>query len=126
MIGLGVGIDYALFIVTRYREGLHNGRSTEEATVTAIDTAGRAVLFAGTTVVISLLRHARDGPGRSSRGLAIGAAVTVLATMVASITLLPALLGFAGTASRSPAGGASSPPASCDRPHRRRPRRSPR
>ena len=55
MIGLGVGIDYALFIVTRYREALHGGQEPETATATALDTAGRAVLFAGTTVMISLL-----------------------------------------------------------------------
>jgi RND superfamily putative drug exporter len=94
MIGLGVGIDYALFIVTRYREGLHNGLSTEEATSTAINTAGRAVLFAGTTVVISLCGMFVMGLAFVT-GLAIGAALTVLATMVASVTLLPALLGFA-------------------------------
>ncbi|MBA3280802.1 MAG: MMPL family transporter [Acidimicrobiia bacterium] len=55
MIGLGVGIDYALFIVTRYREALHGGLSVEDAVVEAIDTSGRAVIFAGTTVIISLL-----------------------------------------------------------------------
>ena len=55
MIGLGVGIDYALFIVTRYRQGLHEGRDPREATVVAYSTAGRAVLFAGGTVLISLL-----------------------------------------------------------------------
>ncbi len=55
MIGIGVGIDYALFIVTRYRQGLHEGLDPETSVVTALDTAGRAVLFAGTTVVISLL-----------------------------------------------------------------------
>jgi putative drug exporter of the RND superfamily len=94
MIGLGVGIDYALFIVTRYREGLHHGLSTEEATSTAINTAGRAVLFAGTTVVISLCGMFVMGLAFVT-GLAIGAALTVLATMIASVTLLPALLGFA-------------------------------
>ncbi len=95
MIGLGVGIDYALFIVTRYREGLHAGMSTEQAVTSALDTAGRAVLFAGTTVVISLLGMLLM---RLSfvNGLAIGAATTVLMTMLASVTLLPALLGFAG------------------------------
>src|SRR3546814_19615835 len=55
MIGLGVGIDYALFIVTRYRENVHHGHTPAEATSIAIDTAGRAVAFAGITVVISLL-----------------------------------------------------------------------
>ncbi len=94
MIGLGVGIDYALFIVTRYREGIHSGLSTEDATTKAINTAGRAVLFAGTTVVISLCGMFVMGLAFVT-GLAIGAALTVLATMIASVTLLPALLGFA-------------------------------
>jgi RND superfamily putative drug exporter len=94
MIGLGVGIDYALFIVTRYREGVHRGLSSEDATVTAINTAGRAVLFAGTTVVISLLGMLLMGLSFVN-GLGIGAATVVAVTMVASVTLLPALLGFA-------------------------------
>ena len=55
MIGLGVGIDYALLIVTRYREQLHAGHTVRESVAIALDTAGRSVLFAGTTVVISLL-----------------------------------------------------------------------
>ena len=93
MIGLGVGIDYALFIVTRYREGLDAGRTPEQATRTAMDTAGRAVIFAGLTVMISLLGLLLIGLGFIT-GLAIGAAVTVGVTMVASVTLLPALLGF--------------------------------
>ncbi|HEX9258143.1 MAG TPA: MMPL family transporter [Acidimicrobiales bacterium] len=94
MIGLGVGIDYALFIVTRYREGLHAGLSTEDSTAIAINTAGRAVLFAGTTVVISLLGMIVMGLA-FVRGLAIGGATVVFMTMIASVTLLPALLGFA-------------------------------
>ena len=95
MIGLGVGIDYALFIVTRYREGIHAGRSPRQATITAMDTAGRAVLFAGITVVVSLLGLLLIGIGWVA-GLGIGVAVTVLATMITSILVLPALLGFAG------------------------------
>ena len=94
MIGLGVGIDYALFIVTRYREGLHAGRSPREATIAAMDTAGRAVIFAGVTVVVSLLGLLLIGIGWVA-GLGIGVAVTVLVTMITSILLLPALLGFA-------------------------------
>ena len=94
MIGLGVGIDYALFIVTRFREGLHNGHDPEEATSLAMDSAGRAVVFAGMTVVISLLGMLLIGLAFVS-GLAIGAATTVAVTMVASVTLLPAFLGFA-------------------------------
>jgi len=94
MIGLGVGIDYALFIVTRYRENLHRGHSYEESTAIAIDTAGRAVLFAGMTVVISMLGMLIMQVSFVS-GLAIGMATVVAITVVASLTLLPALLGFA-------------------------------
>jgi putative drug exporter of the RND superfamily len=94
MIGLGVGIDYALFIVTRYRDALHRGASPEDATAEALDTAGRAVLFAGITVVISLLGMLLMGLA-FVRGLAVGASVTVVFTMLASLTLLPALLGWA-------------------------------
>lgn len=95
MIGIGVGIDYALFIVTRYRQNLSEGKNPEEAVVKAIDTAGRSVLFAGTTVVISLLGMVLIGVGFIS-GMGIGSAATVLITMLASITLLPAILGFVG------------------------------
>jgi RND superfamily putative drug exporter len=94
MIGLGVGIDYALFVVTRYRHGVHAGRSPRDATVHAIDKSGRAVLIAGLTVVVSLLGLLLIGIGWVS-GIGIGVAVTVLATMITSITLLPALIGFA-------------------------------
>jgi RND superfamily putative drug exporter len=95
MIGLGVGIDYALFIVTRYREGLHAGLEPEDATTAAVDTSGRAVLFAGATVIISLLGLYLMGLP-FVRGLASGAALGVLVMMVAAVTLLPALIGFAG------------------------------
>jgi RND superfamily putative drug exporter len=94
MIGLGVGIDYALFIVSRYREGLHAERSARESTVMAMESAGRAVIFAGTTVMISMLGLLLVGVG-SVGGMGIGVSVTVLATMLTSTTLLPALLGFA-------------------------------
>ena len=94
MIGLGVGIDYALLIVTRYRESLNAGNSPKEATVLAMSTAGHSVIFAGLTVVISLLGLLLVGFQFMS-GLGISAATTVLVTMVASITLLPCLLGFA-------------------------------
>ena len=96
MIGLGVGIDYALFIVTRYREQLHAGHSVEESIAMAIDTSGRAVTFAGITVVISLLGMLLMGVAFVS-GLGVGAATVVTVTMIASLTLLPALLGYAGT-----------------------------
>jgi RND superfamily putative drug exporter len=95
MIGLGVGIDYALFIVTRYREALHQGQEVEDAVVEAIDTSGRAVLFAGITVIISLLGLYIMGLS-FVRGLATGAAVGVLVMMIASLTLLPALLAMTG------------------------------
>ncbi len=94
MIGLGVGIDYALFIVSRYREGLREGRSPRAATVAAMESAGRAVVFAGTTVMISMLGLLLVGIGWIG-GMGIGVSATVLATMLTSTTLLPALLGFA-------------------------------
>ena len=94
MIGLGVGIDYALFIVTRYREGLNEGCSPRDATVAAMDSAGRAVVFAGTTVMISMLGLLLVGIGWIG-GMGIGVSTTVLATMLTSTMLLPALLGFA-------------------------------
>ncbi|MEV0839540.1 MMPL family transporter [Actinocatenispora sera] len=126
LIGLGVGIDYALFIVTRYREALHGGAgqgaqhggtehggagqgaqhggagqgawqgaTPEQATVIAITTAGRAVLFAGSTVVIALAGlFVMQQPLLNAT--AVAASVTVLATMIAAVTLLPALLGFVG------------------------------
>jgi RND superfamily putative drug exporter len=96
MIGLGVGIDYALLIVTRYREQLHSGHTVRESISVAHDTAGRSVLFAGTTVVISLLGMLLMGVTFVT-GLAIGAASVVAVTVAASLTLLPALIGFAGT-----------------------------
>jgi putative drug exporter of the RND superfamily len=96
MIGIGVGIDYALFIVTRYRQQLHHGLDPEQATMVAITTSGKAVLFAGTTVVISLLGILLMG-FEFVEGLAIGGAATVAVTMIASVTLLPALLGFVGS-----------------------------
>ena len=95
MIGLGVGIDYALLIVTRYREQLHAGHDTRESIGIAMDTAGRSVVFAGATVVISLLGMLLMGIGFIG-GLGITASITVAVTVVASVTLLPALLGFAG------------------------------
>jgi RND superfamily putative drug exporter len=95
LIGIGVGIDYALFISTRYREGLHDGRDPEQAVVHAIDSSGRAVLFAGGTVVISLFGLFFIGVS-FIRGLAVGASLAVLFVMAAAVTLLPALLGFVG------------------------------
>ena len=93
MIGLGVGIDYALFIVTRYRECLADGISVEDSVVEAVDTSGRAVIFAGITVIISLLGLFVMGLA-FARGLAIGAVIGVLFMIIASITFLPALLAM--------------------------------
>jgi RND superfamily putative drug exporter len=95
MIGIGVGIDYALFIVTRYRQGLHDGMGPGDAIATAITTSGRAVLLAGSTVVIALMGMFVMGLSFIN-GLAVGSALAVLVTMFASVTLLPAMLGFVG------------------------------
>jgi len=95
MIGLGVGIDYALLIVTRYREALALGRAPEGATAVALDTAGRSVIFAGATVVVSLLGLLLIGLDFIA-GLGIAAATTVAVVMAASVTLLPAALGIVG------------------------------
>jgi putative drug exporter of the RND superfamily len=95
LIGLGVGIDYALFIVTRHRRGLQSGLSPEAAAVEAIDTSGRAVLFAGSTVCIALLGILVLGVGFLN-GLAVASALTVVFTVLAAVTLLPALLGVFG------------------------------
>jgi RND superfamily putative drug exporter len=96
MIGLGVGIDYALFIVVRYRSGLHDGLDPEAANITALATAGRAVLFAGSTVIVSLFGMFMMGVS-FIYGLSVGAILAVLMTMAASVTLVPAIIGFAGT-----------------------------
>ncbi|MFE0463558.1 MMPL family transporter [Kitasatospora sp. NPDC058965] len=95
LLGLGVGIDYALFIVTRYREALADGADPEQAVVIAIGRAGRSVLFAGATVVIAML-GLFVVQQRLLNATAVAASVTVLMTMVAAVTLLPALLGYAG------------------------------
>ncbi|MCW2762555.1 MAG: family transporter [Marmoricola sp.] len=95
MVGIGVGIDYALLIVTRYRSSLAEGRDPRHATLTAIATAGRAVVFAGLTVVVAMLGILLVGQPALA-GFAFTASLFVLVTMTASLTLLPALLGFAG------------------------------
>jgi RND superfamily putative drug exporter len=95
MIGLGVGVDYALFILTRFRNGLDEGLSSRDAAVAAVDTAGRAVLFAGITVIISLMGMMLLGLP-FLYGVATAAAIAVLCTMIAALTLLPALLTIAG------------------------------
>jgi RND superfamily putative drug exporter len=95
LIGLGVGVDYALFIVTRYRRGLGAGLDPEGSAVAALNTSGRAVLFAGGTVCISLLGLLTIGMGFID-GLAVPAAITVVCTVLAAVTLLPALFGVLG------------------------------
>jgi putative drug exporter of the RND superfamily len=95
LIGLGVGVDYALLIVTRHRSGVKAGRTVEDAAVNAVNTAGRSVFFAGITVCIALLGQFALGVS-FLYGIAVSAAFTVALTMLASLTLLPALLGFFG------------------------------
>ncbi|UNO39781.1 MMPL family transporter [Streptomyces sp. MST-110588] len=95
LIGLGVGIDYALFILTRHRKGLRAGLSVQEAAQRAVNVSGRAVIFAGATVCIALLGMLIL---RLSflNGVAVAASLTVVLTVAASVTLLPALLGVIG------------------------------
>ncbi|HET8669500.1 MAG TPA: MMPL family transporter [Candidatus Saccharimonadales bacterium] len=95
MIGLGVGIDYTLLLLTRYRQELQKTSGHEEAVMRTMATAGRSVLFAGATVVISLLSMILIGIG-IIQALAIAAAIVVVITMIASATLVPALLGYFG------------------------------
>jgi len=95
MIGLGVGIDYALFIVTRFRESLADGLTVEDAAGRANATAGLSVIFAGGTVVIAILGLATAGlPFMTAAAVAVSIVVALM--VVASITILPALLGWAG------------------------------
>ena len=95
LLGIGVGIDYALFIVTRYRERLADGEAATDAVATALATSGKAVLFAGGTVVVSLLGLFVVGLPYIT-GAAIGAIFAVLLVMSSALTLLPALLGALG------------------------------
>ncbi|MFI7503148.1 MMPL family transporter [Streptomyces sp. NPDC049687] len=95
LVGLGVGIDYALFIVTRHRRGLKRGLTVTEAATNAVATTGRAVVFAGATVCIALLGMLILRLNFLN-GVAIAASLTVVLTVAASVTLLPALLSFIG------------------------------
>ncbi|HEX4017772.1 MAG TPA: MMPL family transporter [Frankiaceae bacterium] len=95
LIGLGVGVDYALFIVSRHRANLRRGMDVETSTVLSINTSGRAVIFAGVTVCIALLGLFTVGVS-FLYGLAVSAAIVVAFTVISSVTLLPALLGFFG------------------------------
>jgi len=95
MIGIGVGIDYALLIVTRFRAALETRDDTQAALIEAVSTAGRSVLVAGTTVVVSLMGLFLMGLSYL-QGVAVAATLAVLVVMLASVTLLPALLAMAG------------------------------
>lgn len=95
MLGLGVGIDYALFIVARYWEGVRSGRDTQEAVGIAMTTAGKSVLFAGSVVITSLLGLGLMGIPFVA-WLGVAASVMVAATMLTTLVLLPALLGLVG------------------------------
>lgn len=96
MIGIGVGIDYSLLVVTRFREGLHNGRTVEDAVAIAISTAGRSVIFAGIVVAIAFLGlYAMGLPFIAALGTA--GALVVGGSVLVALTLMPALLSLAGT-----------------------------
>jgi RND superfamily putative drug exporter len=95
LIGLGVGVDYGLFMVSRHRSAVRAGRSYEDAAAEAADTSGRTVLFAGMTVCIALLGQFALGVSFLD-GISTAAAVTVALTIATSLTLLPAMLGFLG------------------------------
>jgi RND superfamily putative drug exporter len=95
MMGIGIGIDYALLMVTRFREWRAAGLDNEAATVATLDTAGRSVMVAGTTVVISMLGLFAMGLS-FMRGAAVVTILGVLVVMLASVTLFPALLGYLG------------------------------
>jgi RND superfamily putative drug exporter len=95
LIGLGVGIDYSLFVVTRHRNAIIAGRDPEAACIRALNTSGRAVLFAGATVIVALLGLFVLGVSFLN-GVAVASAIVVLVTMTAAVTLIPALLGMFG------------------------------
>jgi RND superfamily putative drug exporter len=95
LIGLGVGIDYSLFVVTRHRNAIKAGRDPEAACIRALNTSGRAVLFAGATVIVALLGLLVLGVSFLN-GVAFASAIVVLTTMTAAVTLIPALLGMIG------------------------------
>ncbi|HTP18566.1 MAG TPA: MMPL family transporter [Solirubrobacteraceae bacterium] len=129
MIGLGVGVDYALFIVTRFRENYLTFGDVEQSVLEAMDTSGRAILLAGTTVTIALLGMFVTGVS-FLYGLAIASVFAVLMTMVASLTVLPAMLSKYGhrivrpRTRRHPFGGGAKPDAAAAAedaaPHRSR------
>jgi RND superfamily putative drug exporter len=95
LIGIGVGVDYALLVLTRFRSGLEGGATPRAAVIEAVETAGRSVLVAGTTVLISVLGLFFMNVSYL-RGVAVATSLAVLVVMAAAVTLLPALLAFAG------------------------------
>jgi RND superfamily putative drug exporter len=95
LIGIGVGVDYSLLVLTRFRAALHGGKNRHDAVVEAVTTAGRSVLIAGCTVVIAVLGLVLTGLPYMY-GVAISASMAVLVVMLAAVTLLPALLSFLG------------------------------
>jgi RND superfamily putative drug exporter len=95
LIGLGVGVDYGLFIISRHRSGVKAGLSYEAAATQAVNTSGRTVLFAGITVCIALLGQFALGVS-FLYGLSVASAIAVALTMATSLTFLPAMLGFLG------------------------------
>ncbi|MEU5892360.1 MMPL family transporter [Streptomyces sp. NPDC047461] len=96
MIGLGVGIDYALFLITRHRQHLMNGADPVTAAGRATATSGRAVLVSGCTVIVALAGLSASGVGFIGK-LGVAAAVTVVSAVLGALTLVPALLGLIGT-----------------------------
>ena len=116
MIGLGVGVDYALFIVTRFRENYRtNGGDVHQAVEAAINTSGRAVLFAGVTVVIALLGMFALGVSILN-GAAVAASIGVVLVLAASLTLMPALLSMMGQRIGRSGRGQAGPEADGSRP----------
>jgi putative drug exporter of the RND superfamily len=95
LIGIGVGIDYALLVLTRFRAALNDGKGRHDAVVEAVTTAGRSVIIAGGTVVIAVLGLFLTGLPYMY-GVAISASLAVLVVMLAAVTLLPALLSYLG------------------------------
>src|SRR4051794_23446019 len=95
LIGIGVGVDYALLVLTRFRAAMHEGKDRHDAVVEAVTTAGRSVVLAGATVVIAVLGLALTGLPYMY-GVAIAASLAVLVVMLAAVTLLPALLSYLG------------------------------
>ena len=95
LIGIGVGIDYSLLVLTRFRSAMHEGKDRHDAVVEAVTTAGRSVIIAGSTVVIAVLGLCLTGLSYMY-GVAISASIAVLVVMLAAVTLLPALLSYLG------------------------------